>query len=130
MFDRYELQALKSQLLQKFTEESYAKRAADQIAAMVGESATMWKHFGPYWPLAQALLLQYQPEQASIWRAWGEPPAILAHYDTGDEMLNAIAAMLHLGQDGDYLRPTGSPHPIHLEDGSKALYMPGVGLVD
>jgi len=128
-FDPLELEALRSQMLQKYTPESYCQKAADAIASMLGQRPDHWQHFGPYWGVVQALLLSRRPDLAAQVQDWGTPPDYLAHYDAGDEMLNAIAALQYLNRDGEYIAPSG-PHSIEMPDGSNALYYPGIGIAE
>jgi hypothetical protein len=129
-FDDLQIQALQSQQLQKYTEQSYCVKAADAIATMIAEGPDTWKYFGPYWPQAQALLLRYRPDLAQRVKEWGDPPDYLAAYSYGSDMLNAIAALQYLSVNGDHLAPIGSPHSIELPSGDQALYTPGVGLIE
>jgi len=126
-FNRLELEALKSQLTQDQSPAQYCKKAANSIAAMLKQDSQSWKHFGPYWPWVQSLLANHRPDVPTN---WGDRPDYLAHYDLGDEMLEAIAALQYLNRDGDYLAPLGTPHSIEMPDGSNALYDPELGIIE
>lgn len=130
LFDPLELRALQSQLLQKYTEQDYCDGAVDGIIAMVKSRPRSWEHFGPYWPVVQDLILKYRPGETRHAQEWGDPPDYLAHYDYGEDMLNAIAALQYLNRDGEYLAPIGHPHSIQLENGDNALYSPALGLIE
>ena len=130
LFDPLELRALQSQLLQNHTEQSYCQKAVDSILTMLQSKPDSWKHFGPYWPVVRGLILEYRPGEERRTLEWGDPPDYLSHYDYGDDMLNAIAALQYLNRDGEYLAPVGHPHSIELENGDNALYSPALGLIE
>ncbi|MCJ2543033.1 hypothetical protein [Thermostichus vulcanus] len=89
-----------------------------------------YMRFGPWWPRVRALLLKYQGEDASFCADWGGDPDFLAHYTYGDDFLDWVAAFEYLDRDGDLWDRADKPHSITLPDGSRALYSPGVGLID
>jgi hypothetical protein len=131
LFDKLQIEALKSQLVQKHSQQSYVEKAVTNIAHMLlAGGPDTWKHFGPYWPVVARLLQQYRPDMAQRVSEWGTPPDFLAHYDYGDEMLNCIAALQYLNRDGEFLAPVGHPHSIEMPDGSTVLYSPGKGLLN
>lgn len=132
LFDPLKLQALKSQLMQTFPDESdYCKKAVNSIAAMLSTNPMSWHHFGPYWPLVQKLFAKYRPNDRRP-TDWGEVPDYLDNYSAGygDDMADAIAAIKYLNRHGDWMAQQDDPHDITLPDGSEALYAPGVGIID
>lgn len=127
LFDRSELENLKSQLAQTYSPEQYCSKAADSIVAMLDRNSQSWKHFGPYWPVVQTLLARYRPDVPT--HNWGTPPDYLSHYTYNDPMTDAIAALHYLNRD-EYLAPLGTPHSIEMPDGSNALYEPELGIIE
>jgi len=130
LFDQLQLEALKSQLVQKYSQQSYVETAIARMADMLRANPNLWQHFGPYWPLVQRFILDYKPEMTAMAMDWGVPPDYLSHYNYGDDMLNAIACLQYLNRDGEYMAPLGHPHSISLADGSMALYSPTLGIIE
>jgi hypothetical protein len=75
--------------------------------------------------------LKYHPDlPIQYWNHGDEAPDYLERYDYGDELLNWFAAIATLHQFGKYAVSADAPHSIEMPDGSRQLYVPGVGIID
>jgi len=128
LLDVNQLNKIRSQA-QNYSDQQYCQIAVGQIAAMLDVNPMAWHHFGPYWPLVQELFSKYRSKDTRPME-WGDPPSFLSQYQYGSDVLNAIAALTYLNRDGDYLAQQDDSHSIDMPDGSQALYLPGVGIVN
>jgi hypothetical protein len=90
-----------------------------------------WKLYGPYWPALKTVMAEYQPElNTAEWNDGQPAPDFLSLYDYGEAALNLAAAMMYLNRGEHFNLDPDAPHSINMPDGSEALYVPGVGLID
>jgi hypothetical protein len=129
LYDRTFLETEADRVLGSRTSEQFLKAATGTLVPLLGRSPNWWKCFGPYYPVIQKMLREYQPD-FELPNSWGEPPDYLTLYDAGDNLLNWVAAMSYVNREGDYMSHPDQPHTIQLADGSNALYMPGVGILE
>lgn len=128
LYSQDDLDGFKESALKGRSPAEYVKQGAASLIRWLQSdmAGDRWHAFGPYWPVVQAVLVQAGYGAA---REWGTAPDFLSRYDYGDDFLNLLASLAYLNRDGAYLSQ-GQPHSVELPDGSEALYLPEIGIVE
>lgn len=130
--DRAELEQIAAEKLPEVNRDEYVKKGVDRLATWLEMNPRYWQMLGPWYAVVQELLLRLKPEfeQALTWNGGSPPPDFLDDYDYGEDFLNLFAALTYLSREGEYVPNPDHPHSIQMPDGSQALFVPGIGIIE
>ncbi|MFB6215081.1 MAG: hypothetical protein ABEI54_04345 [Candidatus Bipolaricaulia bacterium] len=132
LFDINSLRDRAQEILGEKTEDEFLIQATANLRQWLEANPRKWVLFGPYWPCIWRLMRRYQSDfaQPSEWDKGQPPPDYLSQYRFRYPILEWVAAMEYLNRHGEYIDQNGGVETILLPDRDRALYQPGVGLLD